>query len=139
MKNQRTRFAFLGLGIALLLSVGCDSGGSATASGGVRPGLDTDYGMRWDLSQTEDVPSDVRTADLNTDGLFDVVVANSVARDVTISFGQPDGSFGAPDSLTPSGVPWRLEFGDFDNDGLQDIAALTLIGNAGATAVGRRT
>lgn len=120
---------------ALLASLAaCDSGANATASGGVRPTLITDYALRRDVGQTSDVVSDVEAVDLDADGLADLVQANSIARTLLVQFGAADGSFGAAQTLACAGVPWRSETGDFDGDGRLDLATVCLAGDGGAQA-----
>jgi hypothetical protein len=72
-------------------------------------------------------PFGVRTADINSDGIPDIVTANSV---VSVWLGKGDGTFG-PRMDFSSGGAYRNVIADFDNDGRPDIA-VTSYDDAGA-------
>lgn len=63
-------------------------------------------------------PSGVETADLNVDGLDDIVVANRTSNTVTILLGQADGSFtaAAGSPLAVAGGPSAIDLGNFDGN-----------------------
>lgn len=68
----------------------------------------------------------IAVADLNGDGFQDLVAANENSGDLTIYLGAGDGTFsaasGSPVSLGGGLQPEALTIGDFDNDGIPDIA-----------------
>lgn len=65
-----------------------------------------------------DQPSGVETADLNVDGLDDIVVANRASNTVSILLGQADGTFaqavGSP--LAVAGGPSAIDLGNLDGN-----------------------
>lgn len=72
------------------------------------------------------------TADFNKDGKADIAVAGTIslpfAHVVSISLGNGDGSFAAPNNITGNNFagnnPFDLAVGDFNNDTNPDIAVL---------------
>jgi cysteine-rich repeat protein len=71
-------------------------------------------------------PWDVAVADLNGDGVFDIVTSNTHTDDVSVLLGQGGGSFGAPLTYeTRSGYsgenPRALALGDLNGDGHVDV------------------
>ena len=62
------------------------------------------------------------TADLNHDGIFDLVIADATGTGVTVLLGNGDGTFKPPVSYTTTGTPGAVVLGDFNNDGQVDIA-----------------
>jgi hypothetical protein len=71
------------------------------------------------------VPIDVGAGDLDGDGAIDVVTLDSGALEVSVSFGNGDGTLAAPGAGTGlTGTPTRLELGDFTGDGELDVVVL---------------
>ena len=68
-------------------------------------------------------PASVVTADLNKDGVTDIITANRVDQTVALLFGLPGGGFSAPALLsTPvSDKPDALDVADVDGDGSVDL------------------
>jgi len=68
------------------------------------------------------------TADFNGDGLLDIAVANQDSNTVTILLGIGNGGFSpAPGSPLAVGVsPLLIEAGDFNGDGIPDLAVFGL-------------
>jgi hypothetical protein len=69
------------------------------------------------------VPYAIATADLNSDGFLDLVVANSSDNALTLLMGNGDGTFTPATSLPVTGnSPSGIVIGDFNGDGNLDIA-----------------
>ncbi len=72
--------------------------------------------------RTGDLPYSVETADLDGDGVLDIVSPNTISHDVTVLLGEGDGTF-APARTFPGGdSPRTAVTGDFDEDGRPDVA-----------------
>jgi len=82
-------------------------------------------------------PISLRIADINGDGIPDLVLANSSENTVGILLGKGDGTFLAeiryqvwnPDSGHCNVVPWDVVAGDFNNDGFNDFIAFDYCGD----------
>ena len=71
---------------------------------------------------TGDLPYSVETADLDGDGVLDIVSPNTISGTVTVLLGEGDGTF-APSRTFPGGdSPRTAVTGDFDGDGRVDVA-----------------
>jgi len=102
------RFALLGV-VLLALAPG------ARAATPVNLGPERTY-------RTGDLPYSVETADLNGDGVLDIVSPNTISGDVTVLLGEGNGTF-APSRTFPGGDgPRTAVTGDFDEDGRVDVA-----------------
>jgi hypothetical protein len=75
-------------------------------------------------------PSRVAVGDFNDDGKLDIVVINSIGFRATVSvlLGNGDGTFGAPVPYGVGNEPLSIAVGDFNGDGIPDIA----VANQGA-------
>lgn len=67
-------------------------------------------------------PLDVMTADVNGDGILDVVTANSSSGDDSVLLGNGDGTFASAYAVNTAGDPSWVAAADFNGDGLVDIA-----------------
>lgn len=80
-------------------------------------------------------PRDIVVGDFNQDGKEDLAVANQGSRQISILLGKGDGTFGtATNYANVSGD--KLTIGDFDGDGIQDLATNSLnvlLGNGDGT------
>ena len=88
--------------------------GAGEAGFPVNDGLDIQHG---------DDPRAIITADFNADGFDDLATANAVSNDVTILFGQGDGSVEPPVyiPLPFANEPRAIAAGDVDGDGTADL------------------
>jgi photosystem II stability/assembly factor-like uncharacterized protein len=86
---------------------------------------------------TNPVPSAAKMADVNRDGIGDLVVVNRLANDVEIYFGLngPDGGLSqAPNVvLAANGQPAGLTLQDINGDGIPDILVVNQAGNGSVT------
>ncbi|MEM6312444.1 MAG: FG-GAP-like repeat-containing protein, partial [Planctomycetota bacterium] len=69
-----------------------------------------------------DDPLAALAADLNDDGIPDVVTANRFSDDISILLGTGDGSFTPQQRIDVPGGPAALTSGDFNDDGRVDLA-----------------
>ena len=95
-------------------------------------------------------PAALVSADLDSDGILDLAVADQGRASVSLLFGQGgngdgDGTFTVGAEIAVSGTPWGIAAGDFDADGVTDLATAggsgylsVLIGN-GLDAAGDGT
>lgn len=75
-------------------------------------------------------PIRVRTADLNADGIVDVMVVNSTGNSVSVYLGTGGGAF-QPRTNYPVGAgPTDMEVLDINNDGKLDLVILDTAGNS---------
>jgi len=70
---------------------------------------------------TGHAPGDVKSGDVDGDGIADAVVLNAGSRDLTVSFGGADGLSPSRTVTVPgAGRSWRLLLADFDGNGRAD-------------------
>ncbi|WP_160164545.1 FG-GAP repeat domain-containing protein [Pedosphaera parvula] len=78
-------------------------------------------------------PITITLADLNNDGILDIVTANGSGGDsISVLLGNGDGSFSFGTNYSTKGYPICAVVGDFNNDGKPDIAAT----NPGENSIG---
>ena len=93
------------------------------------------------------VPKGVAIADVNGDGFADLLTANTAGNypnnsnnpggsSISIHYGEGQGVFSAPVSVTTGNTPFAITADDFNNDGLLDLATANWFGNNGAGSVG---
>ncbi len=80
-------------------------------------------------------PVSVAVADLNHDGLLDVVSANATTNNVTIWYATAPGAYAPAPSVVLGGSgltqgPSSVAIGDLDGDGKLDVACANLAGNS---------
>lgn len=72
-------------------------------------------------------PFRITTGDFNEDGIMDLAVANNASADVSVllglgAAGTGNGTFGAPTNYPTGSYPSGVTTGDFDEDGILDLA-----------------
>jgi len=81
-------------------------------------------------------PSGVAVADVNGDGIQDLIVTNQSDNTVSIFLGQPNGTFGAKTDFATGVSPYSVVVGDFNKDGKVDLAVTDSCGsNCGSVSI----
>ncbi|MCY2958816.1 MAG: VCBS repeat-containing protein [Planctomycetota bacterium] len=76
-----------------------------------------------------DRPVAIASADFNSDGRLDFVVANFDANTVSVLLGAPGGTYAAPVAYPVGSTPVAVVTGDVTGDGLADIAVVNRSSN----------
>ncbi|QDU68241.1 FG-GAP repeat domain-containing protein [Engelhardtia mirabilis] len=80
--------------------------------------------------------SDVTLVDVDGDGLDDLMELNPFSSSLTVGLGIAPDEFVKVQSLTTAGVPFSFGSGDFDGDGIDEVAVVSLIGVTADMPVG---
>jgi PKD repeat protein len=84
----------------------------------------------WQVVPLGYAPTKLVVKDVNDDGICEVVTSNSLLSDITISsWNSSEPSFFTSRALGCAGTVRDFEFGDFDDDGLIDLAVATAVGD----------
>ncbi|HXJ70548.1 MAG TPA: VCBS repeat-containing protein, partial [Verrucomicrobiae bacterium] len=86
---------------------------------GIAPGAT--FGPRIDLTVAS-TPNSVQVADLDGDGNPDLIVGDLGALGIQVLRGLGGGSFGAPTTFSTGTMPYEIALGDFNHDGVTDVA-----------------
>ncbi len=71
-------------------------------------------------------------ADMNDDGIMDLVIGARSGQTIVINTGDGDGTFTIAGSAPAGGPVWMLVCGDLDGNGTEDVAAVNSSANNGA-------
>ena len=104
------------LGVLALLSATAPAAGAAAP---VRFAPEATY-------PSGDLPYSVETADLDGDGILDIVSANTISDDVRVLRGRGGGRFGPARTVARVDSPRTAVTADFDEDGRADVAVSNL-------------
>ena len=85
-------------------------------------------------SSTENAPVALAVADMNGDGVLDVVTADAIASTVSVLLGDGTGGFSAARHVSTGADPSDIAVADLDGDGSPDL----LTANPGSATVGVR-
>jgi hypothetical protein len=77
------------------------------------------------------ISDDIETADLDVDGIPDVVTINYASNDVSVFFGNPDGTLRPHQRYGSGNAPVLAALGDYDGNGRTDVAAAISLPPAG--------
>ncbi|HET9804391.1 MAG TPA: Ig-like domain repeat protein, partial [Candidatus Acidoferrum sp.] len=79
---------------------------------------------------TDNSPFAIATADLNGDGILDLVVVNSGSNTLSVFMGNGDGTFTQTSASPATGAnPKAIVIGDFNRDGFPDVAVANYADN----------
>jgi uncharacterized protein (DUF2141 family) len=87
--------------------------------------------------QTGSAPEYVATADVNGDGILDLVTANEVADTVSVLLGNGDGTFKANSDYGVGKDPIALAIADLNGDGKLDLAVVNLGSDSVSVLLGK--
>ena len=112
------------------LTASCRDSSSSTFVGTTGPVggpvLNVDFGLRRDLSTGTAIGDVIHlNVDQDVDDTEDLVETHFFDMSVVIEKGQTDGTFVKDRPLSTIGHAWRVAAGDFNGDGLPDLAVLT--------------
>jgi hypothetical protein len=74
-------------------------------------------------------PAAVILADYANNGIPDIVTANRDASSLSLKLGNGSGGFGPPEVYSTGTTPSGLGFGDFNGDGFNDVASVSVSGS----------
>lgn len=76
------------------------------------------------------------TADMNADGVMDLVVGAEASRQVIVMAGNGDGTFTRASAVDAGGAVWMTAVGDLDGNGTADVAAANNRSDSAAVLLG---
>jgi hypothetical protein len=82
-------------------------------------------------------PASVAVADLNHDGIPDLVTANSFSNDVSVLLGHGDGTFAAAQHFPVGHLLLSVAVADLDHDGIPDLVTANRLSNDVSVLLGR--
>ncbi|MEM7308835.1 MAG: VCBS repeat-containing protein [Planctomycetota bacterium] len=130
------RASLAGLAVLLTLASCSDSGADVDTFGGGAPPIDplaVDFFLRRDLLLGGNQVADALAVDLNGDGRADLIETNVLDRSIRVALRDALGGFATDFVLPTTGAAWRLGAGDFNGDGLIDVAVVEVEDPFGGT------
>jgi flagellin len=88
------------------------------------------YGAQVTIASVGSGGRSIASGDLNGDGRADLVTSSSDFNNVTVNFGNGDGTFGAGVSYSMGGGAYSVTLADFNNDGSLDVATANFSDNS---------
>ncbi len=121
--RSRARFHELLIAVGVLLLVFLVLGAAATRSLPTSKQLPLSTPLNLIRSDYSlGAPVGLITADINHDGRPDLVVADTTNREISVMFGEPDGTFGERRATKLDYIFYYFTLGDFNADGQIDVA-----------------
>ena len=75
-------------------------------------------------------------ADMNDDGILDLVIGARAGQRIIVNTANGDGTFTVAGSQSSGGSVWMLVIGDVDGNGTEDVAGVNSTSNTGAILLG---
>ncbi len=123
-------------GMADLLVADRVNGTLLSLLGNGKGGFSVASGMPLALGLSAQAPVALAVADLNSDGLLDVAVANQISGNITVLLGNGVGGFTASASYRVGSQPFFIATGDFNADGKADLVFANNAGNGVTVLLG---
>ena len=76
-------------------------------------------------------------ADMNDDGILDLVIGARTSQEILVDAGNGDATFTHISSQSAAGAVWMLVCGDLDGDGVEDVSTANSSANNGAILLGK--
>jgi hypothetical protein len=94
------------------------------------------FGAAQQVGTGSGTPWGLGAADMNEDGILDLVAGKQSQQSVTVWSGNGNGTFSGGSASSIGGAVWMLVLGDVDGDGHEDVSAANSGSNVGAIVTG---
>jgi hypothetical protein len=120
-----------------LIDIATANLGTASVAGTVSIGLNDGAGnFTFQAFNAGTNPAAIVVGNFNADEYLDLAIANSGSSNVTIAFGNGNGSFAIGPNLAVGSGPVALAAGDLNGDGIEDLAIANSLSNNVTTFFG---